>query len=82
MKLQASGLQFYLKIDSGTGEVCEISKNTFCYSTPPMAASVCCRTASVCCRRKVAAAKIEKLKAVIIKYYDISKTYSVQFQLN
>ena len=38
--------------------------------------------ASVCCRRKVAAAKIEKLKAVIIKYYDISKTYSVQFQLN
>ena len=47
-----------------------------------MAASVCCRTASVCCRRKVAAAKIEKLKAIIIKYYDISKTYSVQFQLN
>ena len=28
---------------------------------------------------KVAAVKIEKLKAFIIKYYDISKTYSVQF---
>ena len=35
--------------------------------------------ASVCCRRKVAVAKIEKLKAFIIKYYGISKTYSVQF---
>ena len=46
-----------------------------------MAASACCRTASVCCRRKVAALKIEKLKAFIIKYYDISKTYSVQFHL-
>ena len=42
--------------------------------TPPVAASVCCR-------RKVAAVKIEKLKAFIIKYYDFSKTYSVQFYL-
>ena len=46
-----------------------------------MAASACCRTASACCRRKVAAFKIEKLKAFIIKYYDISKTYSLQFHL-
>ena len=35
-------------------EFCEISKNTFCYRTPPVAASVSCR-------RKVAAAKFEKL---------------------
>ena len=35
---------------------------------------------AVCCRRKVAAVKIEKLKAFIIKYYDIT-TYSVQFHL-
>ena len=55
-------------------EFCEISRNTFCYRTLPVAASVCCR-------RKVAALKIEKLKAFIIKYYDISKTYSVQFHL-
>ena len=55
-------------------EFCRISKNTFCYRTPPVAASVCCR-------RKVAAVKIEKLKAFIIKYYDISKTYSLQFCL-
>ena len=33
------------------------------------------------CRKKIAAVKIEKLKAFIIKYYDISKTYSVQFHL-
>ena len=51
---------------------CEISKNTFCYRTPPVAASVYCR-------RKVAAVKTENLKAFIIKYYGISKTYSVQF---
>ena len=49
-------------------ESCEISMNTFCRRTPPVAASVCCR-------RKVAAVKIEKLKAFIIKYYNISKTY-------
>ena len=55
-------------------EFCEMSKNTCCYRTPPVAASVCCR-------RKVTAVKIEKLKAFIIKYYDISKTYSVQFHL-
>ena len=55
-------------------EFCEISKNTFFYRTPPVAASVCCR-------RKVAAVKIEKLKAFIIRHYDISKTYSVQFHL-
>ena len=58
------------------------SKNTFCYRTPPVAASVCCRrtppvAASVRCRRKVAAVKIEKLRAFIIKYYEIGKTYSV-----
>ena len=53
---------------------CEISKNTFCYRTFPVADSVCCR-------RKVAAVKIKKLKAFIIKHYDISKTYSVQFHL-
>ena len=35
----------------------------------------------LCCKRKVAAAKIEKLKVYIIKCYDISKTYSVQFGL-
>ena len=52
-------------------EFCGISKNTFCYRTPPAAASVCCI-------RKVAAVKIEKLKAFIIKYYGISKTCSVQ----
>ena len=46
-------------------EFCEISKNTFCYRTPPVAASVCCR-------RKVPAVKIEKLKAFIIKYYGIT----------
>ena len=45
-------------------EFFEISKNNFCYRTPPVAASVCCR-------RKVAAVKIEKLKAFVIKYYDI-----------
>ena len=28
-------------------------------------------------RRKVAAAKSEKLKSFIVKYYDISKIYSV-----
>ena len=55
-------------------EFCETSRNTFCYRTPPV-------TASVCCRRKAAAVKIEKLKAFIVKYYDISKTYSVQFDL-
>ena len=55
-------------------EFCENSRNTFCHRTLPVAASVCCR-------RKVAALKIEKLKAFIIKYYDISKTYSVQFHL-
>ena len=35
----------------------------------------------ICCRRKVAAVKIEKLKVFAIKYYDISKTYSVQFHI-
>ena len=30
----------------------------------------------LCGKRKVAAAKIEKLKALIIKCYDISKSYS------
>ena len=55
-------------------EFCKVSKNTFCYRTSPVAASVYCR-------KKVAAVKIEKLKAFIIKYYDISKTYSVQFHL-
>ena len=35
-------------------EFCEISKKTFYYRTPPVAASVCCRI-------KVAAVKIEKL---------------------
>ena len=54
-------------------EFCKVSKNT-CYRTPPVAASVYCR-------KKVVAVKIEKLKAFIIKYYDISKTYSVQFHL-
>ena len=34
------GLQLLLKRDSGTGEFCEISKNTFSYRTPPVAASV------------------------------------------
>ena len=53
---------------------CEISKNTFCYRTPPVAASVFCK-------RKDVAVKIEKLKAFIIKYYNISKSYSVQFHL-
>ena len=43
---------------------------------------ISCRTASVCCRRKVAAVKIEKLKAFIIRYCDISKTYSIQFHLS
>ena len=33
-------------------------------------------------RWKVAAVKIEKLKAFIIKHYDITKTYSVQFYLD
>ena len=37
--------------------------------------------ASVYCRKKVAAVKFEKLKAFIIKYYDISKSYSAQFHL-
>ena len=55
-------------------EFCKMSQNTFCYRTPPMAASVCCR-------RKAVAVKIEKLKAFIINYYDISKTYYVQFHL-
>ena len=54
-------------------EFCKVSKNS-CYRTPPVAASVFCR-------KKVVAVKIEKLKAFIIKYYDISKTYSVQFHL-
>ena len=55
-----------IKIDTlAQGFSCEISKKTFCYRSPPVAASVCCR-------RKVAAAKIEKLKAFIIKYYDIT----------
>ena len=53
---------------------CEFSKNTFCYRTPAV-------PASVWCRRKVAGVKIEKLKGFIIKYYNISKTYSVQFHL-
>ena len=35
----------------------------------------------LCCKRKVAAVKIEKLKVYIIRFYDISKTYSVQFGL-
>ena len=35
----------------------------------------------LCCKRKVAAVKIEKLKVFIIKCYDISKTYFVQFHL-
>ena len=43
-------------------EFWEISKNTFCCRAPQVAASACCR-------RKVV--KIEKLKAFIIKYYDI-----------
>ena len=43
-------------------EFWEISKNTFCYRAPQVAASAYCR-------RKVV--KIEKLKAFIIKYYDI-----------
>ena len=55
-------------------EFCKISKNTFCYRAPPVAASEYCR-------RKVAAVKIENLKAFIIKYYDISKFYSLQFHL-
>ena len=55
-------------------EFSKISKNTYCYRTPPVAASVYCR-------KKVATVKFEKLKAFIIKYYDISKTYSVQFHL-
>ena len=78
-------------------EFCEISKNTFCYRTPPacncikketlakvfscefckVSKNTCYRTppvaASVYCRKKIAAVKIEKLKAFIIKYYDISK---------
>ena len=60
-------------MDSGTGVFLRIlrnSKNTFCYRTPLVAASACSR-------RKVAAVKIEKLKAFITKYCDISKTYSV-----
>ena len=32
-----------------------------------------------CCRRKVAAVKSEKLKVFIVKYYDISKIYSVNW---
>ena len=43
IKLQASGLKFYKKRDSGTGvscEFCKISKNTFSHRTPPVAASV------------------------------------------
>ena len=43
VELQASGLQLYLKRDSGTGVSCEfyeISNNTFSYRTPPVAASV------------------------------------------
>ena len=42
LKLQASGLQLYLKRGFGTSascEFCNISKNTFCYRTPPVAAS-------------------------------------------
>ena len=42
IKLQASGLELYLKRESGTGvscEFCEISKNTFSYRTPLVAAS-------------------------------------------
>ena len=36
LKLQALGLQLCLKRDSGTGE---ISKDSFFYKTPPVAAS-------------------------------------------
>ena len=52
-------------MDSGTGVFLRIlrnSKNTFCYRTPLVAASACSR-------RKVAAVKIEKLKAFITKHY-------------
>ena len=43
IKLQASGLWNLLKTKTSTGsscEFCEISKNTFFYRTPPVAASV------------------------------------------
>ena len=74
--LQASPTSNFIKKETlaqvFSCKFCKISKNIFCYRTPPVAASVCCR-------RKVV--KIEKLKAFIIKYYDISKTYSVQFHL-
>ena len=43
IKLQASGLQLYLKRDSGIGvsfEFCKISKNTFSYRTSLVTASV------------------------------------------
>ena len=56
-------------------EFCEISKNTFCYGTPLVAASVCCR-------RKVPAVKIEKLKAFIIKYYDITILFTKTNNIN
>ena len=36
---------------------------------------------ALCCKGKVAAVNIEKLKIFIIKCYDISKTYSIQFYL-
>ena len=55
-------------------EFCKTSKKCFCYRTPPVATSVYFRG-------KVAAVKIEKLIAFIVKYYDIIKTYSVQFHL-
>ena len=31
----------------------------------------------ICCRRKVQAVKSEKLEVFVVKYYDISKIYSV-----
>ena len=45
IKLQAWGMQLYLKRDSVTsdflGEFCKISKNAFSYRTTPVAASAC-----------------------------------------
>ena len=38
--------------------------------------------ASVCCRRKVPAVKIEKLKAFIIKYYDITILFTKTNNIN
>ena len=56
-------------------EFCEISKNTFCYRTPPVAASVCRR-------RKVPAVKIENLKAFIIKHYNITILFAKTNNIN